>query len=109
MAPKHAGAEESDMLVLARKTGQSIVVGDNIIITVIEIRGDQVRLGILAPRSIPVHRKELLDQVKAQNIEAAAAGEESRKSLSDSRNKPADAELAPQDSASNKSEAKPSG
>ena len=61
------------MLVLARKVGQSIVINDNIQILVIEVRGDQVRLGIEAPRSIPVHREELLEQIRAEN--ARAAGE----------------------------------
>jgi carbon storage regulator len=60
------------MLVLARKVGQSIVISDNIEILVIEVRGDQVRLGIEAPRSIPVHRKELLEQIRAENVQAAA-------------------------------------
>ena len=60
------------MLVLARKTGQSIVINDNIEILVIEVRGDQVRLGIEAPRSIPVHRKELLEQIRVENVKAAA-------------------------------------
>lgn len=59
------------MLVLARKVGQSIVINDNVEILVIEVRGDQVRLGIEAPRSIPVHRKELLEQIRAENIRAA--------------------------------------
>jgi len=59
------------MLVLARKVGQSIVINDNIELLVIEVRGDQVRLGIQAPRSIPVHRKELLEQVRAENVKAA--------------------------------------
>ncbi len=59
------------MLVLARKVGQSIVINDSIEILVIEVRGDQVRLGIEAPRSIPVHRKELLEQIRAENIQAA--------------------------------------
>jgi carbon storage regulator len=59
------------MLVLARKVGQSIVINDNIEILVIEVRGDQVRLGIEAPRSIPVHRKELLEQIRAENVQAA--------------------------------------
>ncbi|MCL5407001.1 MAG: carbon storage regulator CsrA [Patescibacteria group bacterium] len=58
------------MLVLARKTGQSIVINDNVEILVIEIRGDQVRLGIDAPRDIPVHRKELLEQIEAENARA---------------------------------------
>lgn len=61
------------MLVLARKVGQSIVVNDNVEILIIEVRGDQVRLGIEAPRSIPVHRKELLEQIRAENLRAAAA------------------------------------
>lgn len=60
------------MLVLARKTGQSIIINDNIELLVIEVRGDQVRLGIDAPRNIPVHRKELLEQIRAENVEAAA-------------------------------------
>ncbi|NLN79473.1 MAG: carbon storage regulator CsrA [Armatimonadetes bacterium] len=60
------------MLVLARKVGQSIVVNDNVEILVIEVRGDQVRLGIEAPRSIPVHRKELLEQIRAENLRASA-------------------------------------
>jgi len=59
------------MLVLARKVGQSIVIDDQIEILVIEVRGDQVRLGIEAPRSIPVHRKELLEQIRAENVKAA--------------------------------------
>lgn len=60
------------MLVLARKVGQSIIIGDNIELTVIEVRGEQVRIGIQAPRSIAVHRRELLEQIRAENIDAAA-------------------------------------
>jgi len=63
------------MLILARKPGQCIVIGGEIEITVVEVRGDQVRLGITAPRSIAVYRKELLDQVVAENIEAAGTAE----------------------------------
>ncbi len=47
------------MLVLSRKKNESIVINDNIVITVVEIRGDKVRLGIEAPREIPVHRSEV--------------------------------------------------
>ena len=50
------------MLVLSRKVGQSIVIGDGIEITVVELRGDQVRLGIHAPREVPVNRKEVLER-----------------------------------------------
>ena len=59
------------MLILARKVGQQIIISGEIEITVIEVRGDQVRLGITAPRSIAVHRKELLERVVAENVEAA--------------------------------------
>lgn len=60
------------MLVLARKVGQRIVIAGNIEITVVEIRGEQVRLGITAPRNIAVHRKELLEQITQGNIESTA-------------------------------------
>ena len=59
------------MLVLARKVGQSIIIGDNIELLIIEVRGDQVRLGINAPKTVPVYRKELLEQIKEENIKAA--------------------------------------
>lgn len=61
-----------EMLVLARKVGQSIVIADNIMLTIIEVRGEQVRIGVDAPKSIAVHRKELLEQIRAENIRAAA-------------------------------------
>lgn len=62
------------MLVLARKVGQRIKIGDNIVILVIEVRGDQVRLGVEAPRSIPVHREEIWVQLQAEkNAEVAEA------------------------------------
>ena len=63
------------MLVLARKVGQSIVISDNIELLVIEVRGNQVRLGIEAPRSIPVHRKELLEQIRSENVKAVAGSD----------------------------------
>ncbi len=71
------------MLVLARKVGQSIVISDNIELLVIEVRGDQVRLGIDAPKSIPVHRKELLDQIRAENLKAAADVDSVSQALAD--------------------------
>ncbi len=60
------------MLILSRKIGQRIVIGEEVEIVVVDVRGEQVRLGITAPRSIPVHRKELLEQVTAENLQAAA-------------------------------------
>jgi carbon storage regulator len=52
------------MLVLSRKRDERIVIGDNIVITVVEVRGDKVRLGIEAPSEVPVHRQEVLDMMK---------------------------------------------
>jgi len=59
------------MLILSRKVGQRIVIGDSIEITVVQVRGDHVRLGITAPRSVVVHRKELLERIAAENAEPA--------------------------------------
>jgi len=55
------------MLVLSRKKDEKIFIGDNIRITVIEIRGDKVRLGIDAPRDITVHREEVYEAIKREN------------------------------------------
>jgi carbon storage regulator len=52
------------MLVLSRKRDERIVIGDNIVITVVDVRGDKVRLGIEAPAEVPVHRQEVLDAMK---------------------------------------------
>jgi carbon storage regulator len=62
------------MLVLSRQRDQSILIGEDVEITVVDIRGDKVRLGITAPKSIPVHRKEIYDAIKrAKQIAAVAA------------------------------------
>lgn len=55
------------MLVLTRNLNQSIQIGDDLEVTVVEVRGDQVRLGISAPRDVAVHRKEVYVQIKAKN------------------------------------------
>jgi len=60
------------MLVLTRRLNQSIKIGDDIEITVIEVRGDQVRLGVSAPRDVAVHRKEVYLQIQQENRAAAA-------------------------------------
>ena len=59
------------MLILTRKSGESIVVGDKIRVTVIEIKGNQVRLGVEAPRQTSVHREEVYRKIQASNILAA--------------------------------------
>jgi carbon storage regulator len=62
-----------NMLVLSRKRDERIVIGGNIVITVIEVRGDKVRLGIEAPHDVPVHRQEVYDAIKRNSVEVDAA------------------------------------
>jgi carbon storage regulator len=57
------------MLVLSRKKDEKIIIGDNITVMVIEIRGDKVRLGIEAPKEITVHRQEVYDAIKREQVE----------------------------------------
>lgn len=52
------------MLVLSRKVGESVVVGGNVLVEVVEIRGDKIRLGFTAPREVPIHRQEVFDAIK---------------------------------------------
>ena len=59
------------MLVLSRQRDESIIIGDNVQITVVDIRGDKVRLGIEAPAEISVHRKEVFDAIQRENRKAA--------------------------------------
>jgi carbon storage regulator len=59
------------MLVLTRKLHQSIVIGDGIEVVVLEVRGEQVRLGIKAPKNVAVHRKEIYEQILQENQGAA--------------------------------------
>ena len=60
------------MLVLSRKNNESIVINDQIVVTVIEIRGDKVRLGIEAPKEVPVHRREVFDAIKRAQREESS-------------------------------------
>jgi carbon storage regulator len=61
------------MLALTRKVGESIVIGDNVEVTIISITGDQIKLGIDAPRSISIHRKEIFLQIQEENKAANAS------------------------------------
>ena len=69
------------MLVLTRRANQSIMIGHEIVVTVLEVRGDQVRLGIKAPRSIDVHREEIFAQLQQANRDAAQAPKQALESL----------------------------
>ena len=62
------------MLVLSRRSNESIVIAGEIVVTVLEIRGDQVRLGIRAPRSVTVHRQEVHAEIQRENQSAAVVG-----------------------------------
>ena len=56
------------MLVLSRQRDESIIIGDNIVVTIVDIRGDKVRLGINAPTEIPVHRQEVYEAIQRENL-----------------------------------------
>ena len=60
------------MLVLSRKKNESIVINNDIVITVVEIRGDKVRLGIVAPKDVPVHREEVYEAIHGVKPQAVA-------------------------------------
>lgn len=64
------------MLILTRRSGESVMVGDDIVITVFEVRGDAVRIGIKAPRSVAVHREEVYLELQATNQQAASPDED---------------------------------
>lgn len=59
------------MLVLSRHRDESIMIGDDVMITIVDIRGDKVRLGIDAPQEIPVHRQEVYEAIKRENQKAS--------------------------------------
>ena len=59
------------MLALSRKVNESIIIGNEIELTILEVKGDQVKIGINAPKSVPVYRKEIYVQIKEANKEAA--------------------------------------
>jgi carbon storage regulator len=67
------------VLVLSRRVGESIVIGNEVTVTVLEVRGDQIRVGIDAPRSVQVHREEVFRQLEAENTSAADAAARTQK------------------------------
>ena len=69
------------MLVLTRRIGQSVIVGDEVVITVLEVRGDVVRLGVQAPRAVQVHREEVYRELQLANRESASGTEEALRTV----------------------------
>ncbi|WP_108664183.1 carbon storage regulator CsrA [Euzebya rosea] len=70
------------MLVLTRRANESIMIGDDIVITVLDVRGDQIRLGIKAPRSVAVHREEVYAELQEANQAAASPSKAAMANLS---------------------------
>jgi carbon storage regulator len=71
------------MLILTRKQGESIAIGDDIRVTVVEIQGKQVKLGVMAPREIAVHRQEIYEKIQQENILASQVSEHDLLELKD--------------------------
>ena len=65
------------MLVLSRRVGESLVIGDNVVVTVLEVRGDMIRIGIDAPREVKVHRSEVFQAIEEANKAAASPAAQS--------------------------------
>jgi carbon storage regulator len=72
---------ENVMLVLSRHRDESIMIGDDVVVTIVDIRGDKVRLGIEAPQSIPVHRQEVYEAIQRENRNATQTGSTVNKKL----------------------------
>lgn len=69
------------MLALSRKKGEALVINNDIEVTVLEVKGDQVKIGISAPKEVPIYRKEVYLQIQASNKEAMQADLEALKKL----------------------------
>ncbi len=69
------------MLVLTRRPGESVMIGDDVVVTVLDVRGDVVRVGIKAPRSVQVHREEVYRELQKVNREAASPSDDAVEAL----------------------------
>ena len=58
------------MLILTRRVGETLMIGDEVTVTVLGVKGNQVRIGVNAPRDVSVHREEIYDRIKRENVEA---------------------------------------
>jgi carbon storage regulator len=80
-AANQARPKESPMLVLSRHRDESIMIGDDVIVTIVDIRGDKVRLGINAPQDVPVHRQEVYEAIQRENRRASQVQPSETRSL----------------------------
>lgn len=69
------------MLVLTRRIGESLLIGDDVEVTVLDVKGDSIRIGIRAPRETRIQRAEIVEAVRAENAEAAHAGDAAEQAL----------------------------
>ena len=69
------------MLVLSRTRDESIIIGDNVVVTVVDVRGDKVKLGIEAPQDVTVHRREVYEAIRRENQQAAKLRPEETRGL----------------------------
>lgn len=72
------------MLVLSRQRDESIIIGDNVVVTVVDVRGDKVKLGIEAPIEVSVHRREVYEAIRRENQQAAKLRPEDARQISGS-------------------------
>jgi len=69
------------MLILSRKVNQKIQIGDDIFLTIIEVHGDQVKIGVEAPKNVKVYRQEVIEAIQTENRQASSASEDQLKAL----------------------------
>ena len=70
------------MLILTRKLGESIAIGDQIKVTLIDIQGKQVKIGVNAPKDVPIHRQEIYERIVGENLRASMASDQDLEEIS---------------------------